>query len=70
MDEGPRLRRIRRKLPRKAVTPLMEFCEVCVMGSEKSAIDMFRGLLENMRRYQEYLFDRPWPRRFEYEEVT
>jgi hypothetical protein len=68
--EEPELTPIRKRLPKKAIAPLMEFCEWYVEGREESPVEFFRRLLENMNRYQDYFFDRPWPKEFVYRDAA
>lgn len=74
MDGEPRLKPIKRRLPKKALIPLMEFCEWIVEEHRKlrgvSPAEFFRRLLEMMLKYQGYFFERPWPKRFVYEEAA
>ena len=52
----------RKKIPRKAVEPLMETCENLSKEWGKPATTIFREFLELMNKYADYFFDEPWPR--------
>jgi len=69
LAEELRLTPIRKRLPKRALIPLMEFCEWFTKNREESPTELFRKLLECMLKYKEYFFDQPWPKRFEYEKV-
>jgi len=54
------------KIPRKAVEPLMQTCEMLSKEWDKPASMIFKEFLELMNRYSDYFFSEPWPRKYDY----
>ena len=61
---------MRKKIPKKAIEPLMRYCESLSEGSEKIAAEFFREYLELMNKYADYFFSEPWPKKYDYEKAT
>jgi hypothetical protein len=64
------VKRKRRKIPRNAVEPLMQACEMLSGEWKKPAAEIFKAFLELMNRYAEYFFSDPWPEKYSCEEAT
>jgi hypothetical protein len=64
------VKRRKRKIPRNAVEPLMQTCEMLSEEWKKSATEIFKGFLELMNRYADYFFSNPWPKKYDYGEAT
>jgi hypothetical protein len=64
------VKRVRRKLPRNALEPLMEMCEQYSEKWNEPATKIFRDFLELMSKYADYFFSKPWPKRYEVDEAT
>jgi hypothetical protein len=64
------VKRKRRKIPRNAVEPLMQTCEMLSEEWKKPATEIFKGFLELMNKYADYFFRDPWPEKYNYEEAT
>jgi len=60
----------KRKIPRKALEPLMEMCEWLSKETGKPATDIFKRYLGLMDKYADYFFSEPWPKDYVYEEAT
>lgn len=60
----------KKKIPKKAVEPLMETCEYLSKELEKPAPTIFKGFLELMNKYADYFFSQPWPKKYDYDEAT
>ena len=60
----------KKKIPRKAVEPLMRHCESLSEGSEKTAAEILKEFLELMSKYADYFFSEPWPKKYDYEKAT
>lgn len=60
----------KKKIPRKAIEPLMRHCEWLSEGSEKTASEIFKEFLELMNKYADYFFTDPWPEKYDYEKAT
>lgn len=63
-------RKRQRKIPRNAVEPLMQTCELLSKESGRPAKGIFRSFLELMSKYADYFFSQPWPRKYDYTEAT
>jgi hypothetical protein len=55
----------RRKLPRSAVKPLIDYCKKTVGEADGAAEALFGRYLELMRKYADFFFARPWPETLE-----
>jgi len=64
------VKRRKRKIPRNAVEPLMQTCEMLSEEWKKPATEIFKGFLELMNRYADYFFSNPWPKKYDYDEAT
>ena len=64
------VKRGKRKIPRNAVEPLMQTCELLSKEWEKPAKEIFKNFLELMNKYADYFFSKPWPEKYDYEEAT
>ena len=53
--------RMKRKLPRSAVEPLIEYCNEAAGEADGSASHLFEHYLELMKKYEDFFFDEPWP---------
>jgi hypothetical protein len=51
---------MKRKLPRSAVEPLIEYCKKTAQA-EGSASDLLEHYLELMKKYEGFFFGKPWP---------
>lgn len=60
----------RKKIPRKAVERLMKHCEFLSKESERTAAEIFKAYLELMKKYADYFFSGPWPKKYDYEAAT
>jgi len=60
----------RRKIPRKALEPLMVMCEWESKELGKPAAEIFKRFIGLMNKYADYFFDKPWPPKYDYEEAT
>jgi len=60
----------KRKIPRKALEPLMQMCEWESKEMEKPAADIFKRYLELMAKYDDYFFSKPWPKKYDHDEAT
>jgi hypothetical protein len=49
-----------RKIPKKAVKPLIEYCEKACKQAGVSAVELFRHYLQLMEKYDCYFFSKPW----------
>jgi len=56
----------RRKLPKNAVKPLIEYYEKKAEETGSSASEIFRQYLELMKKYEDYFFSKPWPEMLDY----
>jgi hypothetical protein len=57
----------KRKLPKNAVKPLIEYCEKKAEETGSSASEIFRQYLELMKKCEDYFFGKPWPEMLDYE---
>lgn len=64
------MKRERRKIPRKALEPLMKMCEWLSWEREKPAKDILKRYLGLMKKYADYFFSEPWPKKYDYDEAT
>ena len=64
------IKRRKRKIPKKAVKPLMQTCEMLSEEWKKPAKDIFKRFLKLMNRYADYFFSQPWPAKYDYEKAT
>lgn len=64
------MKRERRKIPRKALEPLMETCEWLGREREKPSKDIFKRYLGLMNKYASYFFSEPWPKKYDHDEAT
>jgi len=64
------VKREKRKIPRNAVGPLMQTCEMLSDEWEKPAAEIFKNFLELINRYADYFFSKPWPEKYDYQEAT
>jgi hypothetical protein len=62
--------RKKKKIPKKAVEPLMETCEYLSKELGKPAPTIFKEFLELMNKYADYFFSQPWPEKYDYDEAT
>ena len=60
----------RKKIPRKAIEPLMRHCESLSKESDETAAEIFEEYLELMNKYADYVFSEPWPKKYDYEKAT
>jgi hypothetical protein len=60
----------KRKIPRKALEPLMDMCEWESKESGESAMEIFKQYLGLMDKYADYFFSEPWPKDYDYEKAT
>lgn len=61
-------RRLKRKIPRKAVEDLFETCEwVLKLGEKRSETpqELFSEYMSLMDRYEDYFFSEPWPEEYD-----
>ena len=59
----------KRRLPKNAVKPLIEYCEKKAEETGGSASEMFKHYLELMKKYEDYFFGKPWPEMLDYQFV-
>jgi hypothetical protein len=64
------VKKAKRKIPRNAVEPLMQTCEMLSEEWKKPPKEIFESFLELMNRYGDYFFSKPWPEKYDYEEAT
>jgi len=60
----------KRKIPRKALEPLMLMCEWESKESGESAAEIFKRYLGLMDKYADYFFNEPWPKKYDYDAAT
>ena len=60
----------KRKIPRAAVEPLLNACEMYSKMQGRAATEFFEEFLGLMDRYSDYFFSEPWPRKYDYKEAT
>jgi len=60
----------RKKIPRKAVERLMTHCEWLSKQSEQTAAEILKAYLELMKKYADYFFNDPWPKKYDFKEAT
>lgn len=64
------IKKAKRKIPRNAVEPLMQTCELLSKEWKKPALEIFKSFLELMNKYAEYFFSKPFPKKYDYDEAT
>jgi hypothetical protein len=64
------VKKARRKIPRNAVEPLMQTCEWLSEEWGEPATEIFKRFLRLMNKYADYLFNKPWPKKYDYDEAT
>jgi hypothetical protein len=60
----------RGKIPRKAVEPLMQMCEMYSMEQGRPASEIYREFLGLMSFYSDYFFSGSWPKKYDFKEAT
>jgi hypothetical protein len=60
----------RGKIPRKAVEPLMQMCEMYSMEQGRPASEIYREFLGLMSCYSDYFFSGSWPKKYDFKEAT
>jgi len=58
------------KIPRKAVEPLMQMCEMYSREQGRSASGIYREFLGLMSCYSDYFFSGSWPKKYDFREAT
>lgn len=64
------MKKDKRKIPRKALEPLMEMCKWESKETGKPATDIFKRYLGLMDKYADYFFSEPWPKDYDYGRAT
>jgi len=64
------IKKAKRKIPRNAVEPLMQTCELLSKEWKKPALEIFKSFLELMNKYADYFFSKPFPKKYDYDEAT
>lgn len=59
-------RRVKKKIPKEAVEPLVETCETYSELTKKPAEVFFERFLGLMKKYEDYFFMEPWPKEFDH----
>lgn len=54
-------RAVGKKLPKKAVKPLLQYCVELSKESGKPAKQIFKEILESMEKHKDYFFNKRWP---------
>ena len=60
----------KKKIPKKAVKPLMHTCKYLSEDWGKPATTIFKKFLELMNRYAEYFFSQPWTEKYDFDKAT
>jgi hypothetical protein len=58
------------KIPRKAVEPLMQMCEMYSREEGRPASEIYLEFLGLMSRYSDYFFSGSWPKEYDFKEAT
>jgi hypothetical protein len=58
------------KIPRKAVEPLMQMCEMYSREQGRPASEIYRKFLGLMSCYSDYFFSGSWPKKYDFNEAT
>jgi hypothetical protein len=58
------------KIPRKAVEPLMQMCEIYSREQGRAASEIYREFLGLMSCYSGYFFSGSWPKKYDFKEAT
>jgi len=64
------IKKVKRKIPKNAVEPLMQTCELLSEEWKKPALEIFKSFLELMNKYADYFFSKPFPKKYDYDEAT
>ena len=58
------------KLPKAAIADLVECAEHESKYTKQPAADILKGYIKLMNKYQDYFFDAPWPKEYNFQYST
>jgi len=64
------VKKVKRKIPKNAIEPLMQTCELLSREWKKTPAEIFKWFLSLMNKYADYFFSQPWPKKYDYKQAT